>query len=213
MALTFPLSYEAFAAKIGVVSMDWTLQDNRTYSGMGSGQIIEADLAPQLRTASATLQPWYADEAAEIEALIEAIVRSKGTFYIADPRKVGPAYDPTGSVLGASTPTISGASGNTSLAITGLPAGYVLTIGDYLSFDYGTPARRAHHRILETMTASGGGFTNLFEVAPFLRQAPTVGTSVTLVRPSFKAMIVPGSVKVSAEGMFTNISFSVMQKL
>lgn len=212
MALTFPLSLSDFADTLGVQTVKWLLQDNRELSGMGSGQILQADLAPSLRVADVTLRPWNANKAAEIEAKIEAMIRSQGSFYLYDPRKAVPRFDPRGTILGASAVKINSLPDAKSMSLKALPAGYRLSGGDYLHFDYGTPARRAFHRIVEAATANGVGVTPVFEVAPFIRPGAAVDIAVTLVKPSIKCVIRPGSINLTQAGPLTVISFSVVQK-
>ncbi|TPM92732.1 hypothetical protein [Mesorhizobium sp. B2-1-3A] len=202
-----------FADIIGMQTAKWLLQDNREFSGMGSGQILQADLGPQLWTASIMLRAWRATEARRIEALLNAVIRSAGSFYLYDPRKAVPARDPRGVILGASAVQINSLPDSKSMSLKGLPAGYRLTAGDYLAFDYGDPARRAFHELAEDATASGGGITPAFEVNPFIRPGAVVNAAVTLIRPAMKCIIKPGSMDTGNSGSLSQISFAVIQKL
>lgn len=215
MALTFPLSTADLADRLGIVSAPLVLKDNREVSGMGSGQIIEADLAPALWTADVVTRPWRAIEARRLEALINAVIRSKESFYLYDPRKAVPALDPKGATLGSSTVKINSVPSNKSLTLKGLPANYKLSAGDHLAFDYGSnPTRRAFHEIAEDITASSGGTTAAFEVSPFIRTGAVADINVTLVKPAVKVRIVPGSLSIrQIDAAFSQISFSAVQKL
>ncbi|TPM39580.1 hypothetical protein [Mesorhizobium sp. B2-3-4] len=215
MALTFPLSLAAFADLLDVTAVKWWLQDNREYSGMGSGQILEADLAPQLWQGDVTLAEAYHYEVRKIEARVNAVIRSLGSFYLYDPRTAAPYADRDGAILGASTVQINSLPDAKSMSLKGLPAGYVLTAGDYLAFDYGSPSRRAFHEVSEDVTAGGGGTTGAFEVSPFIRPGAAVNQTVTLIKPAMKCKIKPGSFSVGSTGnaVTSQISFSVVQKL
>lgn len=214
MSLTFPLSLAEFANKLGIQTAPLVLKDNRELSGMGSGQIIEADLAPSLWSADVSTRPWRAIDARRLEALANAIIRSMGSFYLYDPRKAVPALDPGGAILGASAVKIASLPDAKSISLKGLPAGYALSVGDELAFDYGTPARRAFHEIAEDVTANGSGITAAFEVSPFIRPGAAVNLAVTLIKPAVKVRIVPGSLSIrQVDAAFTQISFSVVQKL
>lgn len=210
MALTFPLALADFADVIGIQSVKWRLQDNRELSGMGTGQILQADLAPALWTADVTLRPWRTNEAREIEAKINAVVRSIGSFYLYDPRKAVPKSG--ASALSGKTVTIKAVADNKSLSLTGLPASYTLTAGDYLSFDYDGSTRRWFGEVSESVTADSSGDTATFEVSPMLPSAAAAAIEVTLVKPSMKAIITPGSLDVQYSAGFTTIAFSVTQK-
>lgn len=214
MALSFPLALPAFADKLRIPSVEWKLQDNREFSGLGSGLIIAADLGPSLWTADLTTPPMRTNEAREVEALINAVIRANGSFYMHDPRKCVPAADPYAAKLGAANVQINTLPNAYSLSLKGLPAGYKLTAGDYLSFDYGvSPVRRAFHELSESVTANGSGVTPAFEVSPFIRPGAVVNTVVALKHPSLRCIIVPGSFKPSFGVPFTTISFSVVQKI
>jgi hypothetical protein len=212
MSYTFPLSVAEFADTLGVAQLKWTNQNTRELSGLGSGQILEADLAPQLRTADLTLRERHHEDAQAIEAKLNAIIRSMGTFYLYDPRRPAPKADPDGAILGAATVTIHSLPDAKSISLEGLPASYVLSAGDPIAFDYGSPARRWFGEVAEGVTADSEGTTAAFEVSPFLPAAASTGTTVALVKAAFKAKIVPGSLNVQAQGLTSAISFSVVQK-
>lgn len=210
MSLTFPLATADFADVIGIQQVKWQIKDNRELSGLGTGQILQADLAPGLWSAEVTLRPWRTNDAREIEAKINAVVRSIGSFYLYDPRKAVPKSG--SAALSGKTVSIKAKADAKSLSLKGLPAAYTLTAGDYLSFDYGTDTRRWFGEVAETVTADSSGDTGSFEVSPFLPSAAAADVTVTLVKPSMKAIIVPGSLSVSYAAGFTTIGFNTMQK-
>lgn len=217
MALSFPLSLAAFADLIGVSQVKWMLQDNRQFSGLGSGQILGADLAPSLWTGEVTLREYYHAEAREVEARINAVIRSQGSFYLYDPRLPYPASDPDGVALEEYDDVqINSLPDAKSMSLKNLPAGFVIPVGTYLSWDYGLdPVRRAFHDVSETVTANGGGVSPVFEVSPFIRTGAAVDQVVTLKKPAMKCIITPGSFDPPSTGNTetTQISFSVMQKV
>lgn len=217
MSLTFPLPLASFADRLKIVSVKWQLQRRDEVSGLGSGQILAAQLSPPLWTAPVTLAPMYHDEADQIQALIESLDGSINDFYLYNPRRAYPQADPTGTILGAATPTIAALGpDNKSIQIQGLPNGYTLTAGDFLAFNYGSnPVRRALHRFVETGSANGSGSTPVLEVRPHIRPGAVVGSVVTLIKPAARVFIVPDSfdpgdtTSVIASGM----SFQVMQRI
>jgi hypothetical protein len=214
MTLSFPLSLASFADTIGISTVKWLLQDNRELSGLGSGQILQADLAPRLFVGDVGVREMYHVDASRIEAKLDAMVDAQGSFYLYDPRRRGPFLDPDGAILGAADGTINSLPDARSMSLSGLPAAYKLVAGDYLHYDYGDPARRAFHRIVEDITANGSGVTPAFTVAPYIRPGAATGLSVTLVKPAMKCIIRPGSIDVQGTGNGTTIiSFSVVQKL
>ena len=216
MALTFPLSLNSFADKLRITSVQWQLKRWDQLSGVGSGDVLAAQLAPPRISGTVTIAPMYHDDAAEVQALVESLDGPMQSFFLYAPQKAYPRYDPDGSKLGASTVTIhTVGSNNKSLQLQGLPSGYVMSTGDYLAYDYSmNPVRRGFHRISETVTTPGSGISPLFEVRPHLRPGTTTGLAVTLIKPAAKVFIVPetfdpGTARpIVTEGM----QFEVMQR-
>lgn len=214
MAIADPLSIAAFADLLRIRQVKWSLQDNREFSGLGSGQILEADLAPSLWQGDVTLSEAFHFESRKIEALINVVIRSFGSVYLYDPRTRYPFADRTGSILGASTVKISSFTNHT-LALKGLPANYVITAGDYVSWDYGSPSRRAFHEFSESVTANGSGVTAAVEVSPFIRTGAAVDQILTLIKPAMRCKIKPQSLTIESTANISTsqVAFSVIQKL
>lgn len=215
MALTLPLSLADFFDTLKVRSAPFVLIEQQEYSGLGTGEGLAHDLGPRLWQAQVESAPMALAEAQALLARIEALDGSINAFYAYNPSKAYPDADPSGSILGASTPTIHTiASNRKEMRLTGLPAGYVLTAGDMLAVDYGSPSRRALIRIVTGATASGGGLTPLFEVRPHLRPGIVTTLPVSLVKPAMKAKIVPGSLSTAHDLMVTgSLSFTMRQTL
>ncbi|PQA72230.1 hypothetical protein [Brucella oryzae] len=215
MALTFPLSLAAFADKLPIETVKWRLAFQQETTGLGSGEVITADLAPPRWEGDVTLGKMRHEQAASIQALIESLGGALSSFYLYAPQKAFPVKDPTGSIMGGSTPAIASVGANNkSLSVSGLPAGYQLSVGDLFAFDYGeNPVRRNMHRLVEGVTATGGGTTSVVEVAPPFRPGVAVGLSLTFIKPAIKVKILPGSFdEGAAKDLFTDgMAFSVYQ--
>jgi len=218
MAWTFPLSLADFYDKlrVAVPGRNWELARLDQLSGLGSGQPLRAELASPLWGLQVQLVGMGNAEADAILSLLELLNHPGRAFYFSNPKRPHPLYDPNGTLIAGFTPTIHTLnSNNRQMRIEGLPAGYRLTAGDMISWDYGNPARRAFHRITETVTASGAGLSPLFEVYPFIRPGSTTGIGVTLAKPAALAEIVPGTFDPgSADTVNTSgITFNIMQRL
>ncbi len=215
MALTYPLSVTTLADLLKIASVTWSLFRNDQVSGIGTGQVIGAELTSPLWTADVQTDALPNADARKVKALINSLAGPINSFYLYDPVGKYPANDPTGTILAASTPTIDSLNvNNKALVIAGLPIGFVLSAGDYFHFDYGSPSRRALHECAETVTVLGTGKTPEFEVSTFFRTGVVTGLSLTLLKPAAKVFIMPNTLKVSSVSMVTSrISFTVMQKL
>ena len=216
--LTFPLSITAFQSLLRVASATFWDPAQQQISGLGSGAVLRADVGPQLWRGTVTL--WRADhaDAAAVEALLSRLQGADASFFVHDPRQVGPRADPAGVALGASTPTIHAlAANNRELRIQGVPAGYVLSAGDMIAFTYSVlgNAHYALHRLITGATASGTGITPLVEVTPPIRPGAAVATPVTLVCPACKAILVPGSLRpgTATRNRTEGASFEFIQTL
>lgn len=216
MALSFPASLPSLADKLDIRSVEWQLRRYDELSGLGSGEMLAAQLAPPRWSGSVSLVAMTHAKAAEVQALFEALDGPMNSFYLYAPQKQFPVMDPDGSILGTDTPTIHTIGvNNRSLRLQGLPEGYVLSVGDFLSFSYGeNPERRAFHRVVERVVASSSGVTPLFEMRPHLRPGVAVDLPVALVRPAAKVFVVPDSFTPgTASAAWTEgMSFQVMQR-
>lgn len=194
MALTFPLSESEFMDKVRVSNFHWWAPEAQSISETAGGTILKASIGEALWQGSLTAAPTNDfSSAAALEALISVADRAGSTFLIHDRRKPYPAADPDGSILGAASPVIASlASNNREISLSDLPAGYVLTAGDLIGWEYGSsPTRYAVHRLVEGVTANANGETADFEVTPFIAAGVSTGAAVKLIRPPIKAVLKP----------------------
>lgn len=195
MALTFPLSIAAFQDKFTFASAEMFLHEPRKIDRTASGQVLAASLGSAIWRGSFQVPPTGSRaEAGERDALLSVLDRAGSSFMVYDPRKPYPASDPDGTGLGGTTPAIDSlAVNNREIALRGLPAGYVLTAGDLIGWQYGSsPTRYALHRLVTGAVASGTGVTPSFELTPFVQPGVLTGTAVTLYKPPIKAVLEPG---------------------
>lgn len=221
MAYTFPLSAALFMDRLPIGSVSMDCPEQIEMSQTAGGEVLSATLAPRLWTGKITLGRMTRAEEAEARGLLD-ILRAPGrSFEAYEPRSIWPRLDPNGAALGAATPRLNSvAANNREITLRGLPAGYGLRIGDFLSFAYGSnPVRQALHKVVSlSVTANGSGVTPLFEVIPNIRPGAVTGTSgapVRLHKPWCKAVLVPGSFEAgtSRRGLSEGTTFSFQQTL
>lgn len=218
MALSFPLQPADFFGGLRVKRVTFDLPEALEMSRTGDGAVLTADLGDRLWSGKITLVPARHADAAAISARLKVLREAGRSFLVYDTVKAYPAADPDGSILGAVVPQVASLpAGNRTLTLQGLPSGYVISDGDYLSFEYASnPVRTALHQVVVGAQADGLGVTPEIEVTPHIRPGATVGTQVTLVRAYCRAVIVPGSVTPpSAEPgrVSSGASFSFVQTL
>lgn len=187
--------------------LQWRQEVSRTAGGVTLGK----DLGPALWTASYTTIRLDDEAALAYEADLDALEGVVWPFEAGDLRRIYPLAYPTGEF--ADTGVIEAVNpNNRAISLSGLDPGFVLSKGDYLSFDYGDS--RALHRLVEGAVANGGGVTPQFEVRPHLRPGWTLDAAVTLKRPTALFTLVPASVSQTLNnGESTVISFQAMQYL
>ena len=200
-----------------ITSINWKPHRNDEIEGLGSGQILTAELATPLWTAEVVTPLQTFAEGRKLRAILNGLTKPNKDFFLYDPIGGYPALDPTGSIVAAATVTVhSVVSGQIRLA--GLPNGYTLTPGDYFHVEWGTaPVRRGFFEVSVPVTAAVGGTTPLFDVFPYPMSGVVAGVPVTIVKPAMKAKFIPGSVQYptvdSGTWKMQGFSFTVMQKL
>ncbi|UJW87952.1 hypothetical protein [Devosia sp. SL43] len=208
-----PYAVEDFADLLKLRAAPFIPMPMENVSELGSGEFLTADMGPTLYQAACETAPMPNAEAHGLMALIQALGGSKECFYLPDYMRLYPAADPDGSILAASAPTIHTIGGDRrTMRITGLPAGYVITRGDYIAVDYGSPSRRALIKAAETVTASGAGLTPSFAVSYPIGPGVTTTLAVILKKPAAKVKMVPGTLSISPVDILNAvISFTARQ--
>jgi hypothetical protein len=217
MPLGNVLTLAEFFSNLPIAQQTFWMPDQLEQNRTGSGEQITADLGDRLWQGDVLLGKMTRGEAGRHEVLIDLLNQAGRAFEIFDSRRPRPLLDPNATVLGASSVTILALGADArELRLTGLPAGYTLSSGDYLSFTYGTsPVRFALHRVVLPVTANGSGQTPLFEVSPAIQPGAVVAAAVTLNRPRMKAVIKAGSMEPgrTSSTITEGVKFSFIQTL
>lgn len=212
MAVLFPLGTSIFFDLLKLQDSALQIVPQQESSQLGRGDYLTKDLGPSLWRGAFTTIAVPNDEAEDIQALIESLRGGTNSFYAYNVRRPFPKADPTGSIIGSNTVQINAiGSDRRSLQLKGLTAGYVLTRGDCIDFDYGLARSRAYHRVLETVTADGAGVSPSFDVEPAVRAGAAVNDIVHLKKPSVQMCMVPGSFRISSQNIFTLFAFDAFQ--
>lgn len=200
----------------------FTLNVADEVAGERGGQMRVRQLGPDLWTGRFSSNQMRPREtmARQLKAIVGEILARRSTFYAWDPQGQFPKADPTGSKMTAPAANVQINSVNADfvrMSLKGLPANYVLTFGDYISFAYGSGARAFHMIVPPTSTvaadALGTGITPEFYVIPRIRVGYSVGAVVQVVRPFCEMMIVPGSLTTEETPHTAAIGFDAVQVL
>jgi hypothetical protein len=207
MSLSFPLTTLFDVAQIA--DQAFQLQSRQEMSRLASGITIAKDFGSALWSANYTTAQMANDDALTLEAKLNALDGSIQLFEAYDLRRPNPKAYADG-VFTDSGLLNSVNANNKALSLKSLPAGFVLTPGDYLAFTYGSS--RALHQIVEGVTANGSGLTTEFEVRPHIRSGFTLNSAVTLKNPRGQFVMLPNSVSSKSSGaLHTIVSFQAVQ--
>ena len=216
MALSYPLSYEDFLGALPVEEVTFGLSQAQEHTRLADGSVISASLGAALWTGTMGLAAASHGNHRAVEALLALLDQPGASFLCHDPRYLGPASDPSGTVLGDRTVTVHSVNANMrELRLAGLPSAYGLAPGDMLAFAYGAdPVRYALHRIVVGGSASDAGLSPSLEVVPVLRNGAASGLTVSLLRPACKARLLPNPAYGSGRQALTRgASFGFIQTL
>jgi len=210
MAISFPRTDVLDAPQF---DQKFMLMERQEFSRQASGITRGKSFGSALWSVSYTSTPQRHRDAVDHEAILNSLDGVINEFYAHDLRRPFPrahadgVFDDTGEIASLNV-------NNKALALKALPAGFVLSRGDYLAFDYGTGPSRALHQVMETVTADGSGETPEFEVRPHIRPGAAVDAPVMLKTPSARFILVPASLQPSmGDPRTTSLTFSAIQSL
>lgn len=209
MALSFPLT--DILSFLPIADQTFPLVSRQELSRQASGVTLAKELGSAIWAPTFSTDIVDNDDAVAYEAKLNSLDGAINPFTAGDMRRLYPRSHPTG-VFGDTGILHSVNANNKALSISGLDAGFVLSIGDYLAFTYGSS--RALHQVVEAVTANGSGLTTEFEVRPHIRPGWSLSAAITLKQPKGYFTLVPGSVSSKVSGPINSvISFQAVQYL
>lgn len=208
MTLSFPRT--GIIDQFHVEDTDFELKARQEFSRTAGGKTYGKDLGPALWRASYTSAEMPISQAVTVQATLHSLDGVVRTLYIYDVRRPYPLRRPLGDFTDDAQ--IYAISANGRVRLENLPAGMVLSVGDYFAFNYA--GGRALHQVMEQVTTDGLGITPYFEVRPYLRPGVAVGVAVILKKPGCIARLEPDSISVRPRSPMTaTVSFSAWQDL
>lgn len=215
MAQTFPMALADFFSTLPIQGFAPDLGESMEFSRTKGGEITTSDNGPRLWMMNIIIGERPHASIEQIKARLNLLRSPNRSLLVPSMPLLAPQKDPLGSILGSSVVTLTAvASNNREITLEGLPPGYTLSIGDFLSFTYGSnPVRYAMHQVVAEKSADGAGILAALEVVDFIRPGWTAGAVVTLVKAFYKAVVVPRSTEVGDSDvlMSKGVKFSVIQ--
>lgn len=180
-------------------------QRNEEVEGIGSGQIIRAEIADPLWRVEINVPLSEFQDGRRVRAVLNDINRPQSFFRVSDPVSEFAANDPTGTLL-ASVTLGTRSGGQTSFV--GQPSGYVFQPGD--SFHIINAGRHYYFEISQEGTQE-------------LRTTPTVpvgipnGATCVFVRPQIRVQMIPTELQLgvadATNWKMTSMQLRAIQKL
>lgn len=194
MAATFPLDLAGLFNRLARIEATFDLGEAMLSNVTGGGEVITSNHGARLWRGRITGRGQAYIDLDAMTARVDLVRQAGASFFVSPSHRDGPQADPLATILGASTPQITNVNANSrDVTISGLPAAYVLTEGDLVSFNYlSSPVRYGLHKVVTGATANGSGVATV-ELMPPLRPGHSVPFNIRLNKPYCKAVIVPGS--------------------
>ncbi len=191
-------------------SADFRLQRSQEISRTSGGQIQARDLAPSYWRATFLSVPLEYRDAIALRMDFETLGGALRPFNAATLGVSAPAQW-SGEDL--STVTVAEISADrTGLRLDGLPAGFELTAGDYLTVSKSGATEL--HGLARGGIADGAGLSPLIHVVPKLRPVVSVGDSVALQPPFAEMLLEPGTLASTRHSAaHWQVSFEAVQVL
>jgi len=208
MAITYPIDLlPTFPGWTIGFSLHWRQEQ----STQASGRVIVKDMgAPlwTLRAVSTNLKPNALDTwRANLNKLENGLMTFRGyPMSRCYPQKYPNGSWPGGGAFSGTAALGSINTNRKAVSLTSLPAGFALSVGDYISIAGDL------HQVMEAATANGSGVTAEFEIRPHVWPSVVAGASVSVKQPSCTMAVVPGS--ISSDAMLNGwgtISFNAME--
>lgn len=212
MAITYPRTDIMTTVDWSPNTLPLQLATRQEQSRLANGKTIGKDLGPALWTGTFETVPLPVPTAISFEAMMNSLDGVIQTFEAGDMRAATqyPAAYPTGAF--ADTGVLASVPTNKSMTVSGLPAGFQLSVGTFLQFDYGTS--RALHQVMEAVTANGSGLTPAFEVRPYIRAGYTISAAVKFKNPRGIFVLLPGTLMSKMnDNWSTIVTFQAIQNL
>jgi len=205
MSLTFPRDMTSAARW---ERADLVLQHRQELSRTAGGDAQAQDIGPAIWRADYATVPILAAEARAYYADLLTLRGAARTFYLV-PIPSAPAARDGEALTGIEVESI--ATNNDALALRGLPAGFEMRAGDYLSIETGAGGRELH-MLHSGATADAQGVTGEMIVVPHVRPVVSTGDTVTLVSPLVEMRLEPDSLRHERlSPLHSRVSFQATQ--
>lgn len=195
MTVTFPLAPADWQDNLPASRLRLVLREaQNVLSRTAAGDVIRDEVAEGYWRVLVSFGRLTREELSAAEALVDILKAQQACVLITPPFNRAPKNDPDGTVLGGNTPQVSSIDRTArTIALSGLPPGYVLERGDYLSITYDSDRWSLHKVVSKLEAANGLGFMLGLSIEPNIPRAITTPQNVRLFDPQCLAVLTPGT--------------------
>lgn len=206
MAISYPIT-DLVGAQ--VITTSFKMKTGQQITRLPTGAHVGVDFVMPVWAAAYETGIMTQDECISFEAKLNSLNGVVGTFLGRDTRRLYPLKHLTGAF--SDVGTIGSINVNRkALTVSGLAAGIIISVGDYLEITVG--GIKFLYQAMETVTVPGGGTTAEFEVKPNLHPSAAAANAVRLQNPACLMRLEIDSVQYNPGGSaLGTISFSGMQ--
>jgi len=211
--MSTPIPLADFWAGLRVSQAEPELSEVAEISRTAGGEVTVSSLGASLWRCAISVVAERIDDGRALQARLRRAQRTGTSFLVTPVEGRMPALDPGGTINGAAISVGGISADRLSLSLAGLPVGYTISVGDFLSIDVGGIPHL--HQVVTGGAAGVSGATPMLELVPALRANVTTGMMVTLVNPTFKAILDPASVRQGrfARAHMSGVQFTLLQTL
>jgi hypothetical protein len=198
MTITYPLD-KSFLANLPGFTTDFDLLWRQEQSRTAGGRTVVKDFGSPLWRASVQSRSLKPNELDHWRARLTTLENGLKTFRSFPKVRWFPiAYPngswPTGDAFAGVGSIATIAANRKAVSVSGFPAGYRFSIGDYLQI-----GEKDLHQVVEAAVVDENGVSPQFEIRPHLWPGVAAPVAVTVKQPACLMTVVPGSVSSSAD--------------
>ncbi len=214
MPIAFP---RAIPAALRIVGMSFRLAPMAELTPLRSGKQVAKDLGPSLWRARWQSTLHAPADGGAVRAWYDTLLSYEQFLGFHNLRQYPLAYANGWGNLQVGGNPFSGAgqlvgvgANNVEVSLDALPAGFVLSPGDFFAFDYADT--RALHRVSAGAVANGSGQVAV-EVRPHVRPGWAAAAAVAFYRASARMIVLPDTFEDQEEGRNVRFAFEAIQSL
>lgn len=189
MPLADPLPLSEFHELLGIANVSFEVQERSYLQETEQGAVITGSYGDPLWGGAVQTVALRQDRGATSSTARLNMLKSGHKFLMFPPQQPFPQSDPQGTTLTGTVTVVAISADRREINLTGLPANFVVTMGDFISFEHA--GRYYFFQVMTGGTAGGGGALTDIEVFPPISDAVVAPLTANMRYPYLRAALVP----------------------